>query len=88
MVLPQRCRRIAESLASAAEPYAFPVLCDERREMARAYGVWHPMGWASLNTARPAAFLIGADARVRYAFVGTAQFERAPLDAMLRAAPP
>jgi peroxiredoxin len=64
-----------------------PLLCDEDRAATKAYGVWNPIGWASFNTAFPAAFLIDAPTRrIRYAFVGSTQFERAPLDAILGAA--
>ena len=93
VVLPQRCDKVAAALVARDAPGEAPhpdepaVLCDEDRAVAKAYGVWHPIGLDAFNTAHPAAFLIDAPARrVRYAFVGRTQFERAPLDAILRAA--
>jgi peroxiredoxin len=32
----------------------FDILIDERRDMAKAYGVWHRSGWMRSNIARPA----------------------------------
>ena len=87
-MLPQACDRIADALARADVRYGFPVLCDAGRTVVKRYGVWDPIGLASLNTAHPAAFLIDGRTRaIRYAFVGRTQFERAPLDAMLADAP-
>ena len=82
VVLGQSCAKLEASAAL----YAFPLLCDEGREVIRRYGVWHPIGIDAFNTARPAAFLIDARTRaIRYSFVGSSQFERAPLQAMLDA---
>ena len=86
VVLAQRCGSVAAALRRSAG-YGFPILCDERRVAIKAYGVWDPIGLASLNTSHPAAFLIDARERtIRYAFVGSSQFERAPLDMILAAA--
>ena len=86
-MLAQRCDRMADALGRADVRYPFPLLCDPERRAVKAYGVWHPLGWDALNTTHPAAFLIDARARrVRYAFVGRNQFQRAPLDAILRRA--
>ena len=82
VVLGQACAR----LAASAPLYSFPLLCDERREVIRRYGVWHPIGIDAFNIARPAAFLIDAPTRaIRYSFVGSSQFERAPLEKILDA---
>ena len=35
----------------------FDILIDERRDMLRAYGVWHRVGLDAWNIARPAVFL-------------------------------
>jgi len=87
VVLAQTCDRIAEALARHAATYPFPLLCDPDRIVIKRYGVWHPLGLASFNTAHPACFLIDAAARrIRYAFVGSTQFARAPLDAIATAA--
>ena len=39
----------------------FDILIDERRDMLRAYGVWHRIGLDAWNIARPAVFLIDQD---------------------------
>jgi peroxiredoxin len=86
MVLAQPCAPISDALARR-EPMGFPVLCDEERAVIRAYGVWDPIGLASLNTAHPATFLVERRTHlIRHAFVGRTQRDRAPLDAILDAA--
>jgi peroxiredoxin len=90
VILAQACDRITRALARWAVSYPFPVLCDADRAVAKRYGVWHPIGLDAFNTAHPASFLIDAERRIRYAFVGSSQFARAPLDRILdvaRAAP-
>jgi peroxiredoxin len=71
VVLAQACPRIEESVHDAGAAYPFPLLCDPTREVIKRYGVWHPIGLDSFNTAHPASFLIGADRRVHYCFVGS-----------------
>ena len=66
----------------------FDVLIDERRDMARAYGVWHRAGLTAWNIARPAVFLIEPDGRISYSFIGDDQREfptQAEITAALRA---
>jgi peroxiredoxin len=53
----------------------FDILIDERRDMLRAYGVWHRVGLDAWNIARPAVFLIEPDGRISYSFVGDSQRE-------------
>ena len=87
VVLAQACDRIAQALQRHAATYPFPLLCDPDRVVIKRYGVWHPLGMMSFNTAHPASFLIdAAGRRIRYAFVGSTQFARAPLDAITAAA--
>ncbi|HEX5438551.1 MAG TPA: redoxin domain-containing protein [Gemmatimonadaceae bacterium] len=87
VVLAQRCRKIAEAVARRRTGYSFPILCDRERDVIKRYGVWHPIGLSSFNTAHPACFLIEAGSRcVRYSFVGSTQFARAPMAAILDAA--
>lgn len=86
-ILAQSCARMAATLQRRGVPYPFPLLCDPDRAVIKRYGVWHPIGLDSLNTAHPACFLIdAAQRRIRYAFVGSNQFARAPVDALLAAA--
>lgn len=53
----------------------FDVLIDERRDMARAYGVWHRVGLDAWNIARPAVFLINQDGSIPFSFVSRHQRE-------------
>jgi len=53
----------------------FNVLVDERRDVLKAYGVWHAVGLAAWNIARPALFLIDQSAAIRYSFVAERQHE-------------
>ncbi len=53
----------------------FDILIDERRDVLRAYGVWHRIGLDAWNIARPAVFLIDTDRRIRYSFIADQQRE-------------
>ena len=46
---------------------------DERRDVIRAYGVWHRLGIVTWNRARPAAFLIDPDSSIRASWIGDNQ---------------
>ncbi len=39
----------------------------------KAYGVWHALGLASWNIARPALFLIDRQGTIRYSFISDRQ---------------
>ena len=87
VILAQRSDRIAAALRRAGVSYPFPILGDANRAVIRRYGVWHPIGLDAFDSAHPACFLIDrAERRIRYAFVGSTQFARAPLDRVLDAA--
>jgi len=64
----------------------FDILIDERRDMMRAYGVWHRIGIDAWNIGRPAVFLIDQDSRIRYSAIGDSQHEFPPQEAILAAA--
>ena len=53
----------------------FNILVDESRAVLKAYGVWHAVGLASWNIARPALFLIDPSRAIRYSFVADRQHE-------------
>jgi peroxiredoxin len=63
----------------------FDILIDERRDMSRAYGVYHRMGLTAYNIARPAVFLIDQDARIAYSFIGDTQREYPTQDEIIAA---
>jgi peroxiredoxin len=67
---PERVRRFVEE-----HGIGFPVLVDERRDVARAYGVWHRLGIDAINIARPALFVIDRSGTVRAIFVAESQGE-------------
>lgn len=66
-------------------PHPFPVLADEAREQARAWGVYQPFGIDGYRIARPATFFITPDQVIRYIYVGDNQFDR-PGSEQLKAA--
>jgi peroxiredoxin len=61
------------------------VLIDERRDVIRAYGVWHRLGIVTWNRARPAAFLIHTDATIRASWIGDNQTQFPSSDVILAA---
>jgi peroxiredoxin len=63
----------------------FDVLTDERRDVIRAYGVWHRIGIVTWNKARPAVFLIAPDASVLGSWIGDNQRQFPASDEILRA---
>lgn len=53
----------------------FRVLVDADRDVAKAYGVWHRIGFDAWNIARPALFLIAPDGSIEKKFVARRQDE-------------
>jgi peroxiredoxin len=53
----------------------FDILIDERRDVLKAYGVWHRVGLDAWNISRPAVFLVNQDGSIPYSFVGDNQRE-------------
>ena len=53
----------------------FNILIDASRDVLKAYGVWHAVGLAAWNIARPALFLIDREGTIRYSFVAERQDE-------------
>ena len=72
-VLPQKRDAVRRYIEENGLP--FDILIDERRDMAKAYGVWHRIGLDALNIARPAVFLIEQDGSIGYSFIGDNQRE-------------
>jgi peroxiredoxin len=60
----------------AKQPWRWPFLCDEDRNVAKAWGVYHAIGIDALHTARPATFLIRKDGFVAAAYVGARQADQ------------
>jgi glutaredoxin-dependent peroxiredoxin len=72
-VVSQSARAVRTYIEETGLP--FDILIDERRDVLRAYGVWHRIGLDAWNIARPAVFLIDTDRRIRYSFIGDRQRE-------------
>ena len=64
----------------------FDILIYERRDMARAYGVWHRLGLDAWNIARPAVFLVEQDGRISYSVISDNQRQYPSQDEILAAA--
>ena len=61
----------------------FDILIDERRDVVRAYGVWHRIGLDALNISRPAVFLIDPDGSIRASWIGDKQTEFPAIEEIL-----
>lgn len=66
-------------------PIGFPFLLDEDRTVTKAFGVHHLIGLDAFDIAHPATFVVGRDGRVKFAYVGDNQLDRAPLEEVLAA---
>ncbi len=83
----------AEAVRRYVEKEALPfvMLIDASREVMKAYGVWHRVGIATWNVARPSVFLIDRDLAIRYSFIADRQHEfpwSQEIDAAITALPP
>jgi peroxiredoxin len=73
MILAQRRERVRQFVDEHQADY--PVLVDDRRETAKAYGVWHRLGLDAINIARPALFVIDGSGTIRSIYVAESQGE-------------
>jgi peroxiredoxin len=69
----------------AEHPVSFPFLLDEDRNVTKQYGIYHRLGLDAINIARPACFVIDQGGLIRFLYVGSTQFDRAPLADVLTA---
>ncbi|MFM7321866.1 MAG: peroxiredoxin family protein [Armatimonadota bacterium] len=53
-----------------ASPLPFPLLADERREVARAFGVHYRFRWDGVNLAHPSLFIADSSGRITFKHVG------------------
>ena len=82
-VVAQRSEPVRRYIEDTGLP--FNILIDERRDVLKAYGVWHRFGLDAWNIARPALFLIDRSGRrIRYAFVAESQEEFPEHEEILR----
>ena len=70
-VVAQKSENVRRYIEETGLP--FNILVDESRDVLRAYGVWHRVGLAAWNIARPALFLIGRDRSIVKSFVSRRQ---------------
>ena len=73
MVLAQRRERVRQFVEEHQVDY--PVLVDDGRVTAKAYGVWHRLGLDAINIARPALFVVGGGSIIRSIYVAESQGE-------------
>lgn len=64
-------------------PMSFPYLCDERREVLRAYGVYRAVGLDGVRVAHPSLFLLDPERTVRFLYVGKDQRDRVSAEQLL-----
>ena len=72
-VVTQRSEKVKRYVEDNGLP--FEILIDDRREVVKAWGVWHRVGFDAWNIAKPAVFLIDREGVVRYVFVADFQTE-------------
>jgi len=66
-------------------PTSFPFLLDEDRSVTKGYGVYQKLRLDAINIARPATLVADRQGVVRYIYVGSSQFDRAPIEEVLAA---
>jgi peroxiredoxin len=71
----------------AADPVPFPVLVDDDRSRAKAWGAYVRVSYDSLNIARPASFVVEPTGVLRYARISSNQLDAAPIEEILAARP-
>jgi len=69
----------------AKHPISFPFLLDEDSAVTKEYGLYHAIGFDAFDIAHPATLVIDRRGVVRWIYRGDNQFDRAPLDEVLKA---
>lgn len=67
-------------------PAPFPYLFDEDRTVTKSYGVYHRLGLDAINIAHPATFVVDRNQVLRWIYIGSNQFDRAPIERVLQEA--
>jgi methyl-accepting chemotaxis protein len=81
-VVAQRSEKVRRYIEDSGLP--FNILVDDTRDVVKAYGVWHQVGFDAWNIARPALFLVDRQGIIRYSFVASSQFEFPTHDDIVR----
>ncbi|WPS89189.1 peroxiredoxin family protein [Brevibacillus halotolerans] len=61
----------------------FPMLSDSTREVIKEYEVFTPIKWDSFRIAVPSAYLMDKEQVIRYAYIGSSQFDRPGVEELL-----
>jgi peroxiredoxin len=69
----------------AVNSLPFPLLVDEERSAARAFGVYKLLGLDGVNIARPASFLVDARGQIVWSYVGQDRMDRPGDERLLEA---
>ena len=72
-VVTQRSEKVKRYVEDQGLP--FEILIDDSRDVVKAYGVWHRVGFDAWNIAKPSVFLIDGAGVIRYVFVADFQTE-------------
>lgn len=64
--------------------YDIPILIDPNRMVIRAFDVFHAFGVDAFRIARPSVFLIRADGKIGFSYVGKNQTDRPPQSSIER----
>jgi peroxiredoxin len=67
------------------QPISFPFLLDEDRKVTKNYGIYVAMNIESINIARPACFVLDRSGLIKYLYLGSNQFDRAPMEQVMQA---
>ncbi len=84
VVVTQDLRRLR--LGLAARPYPFPVLADERRSVARDYGVYRAFSRDGIGVTVPSVFVIDRAGLLRFVYVGAGDGDLPEADGLIRLA--
>ncbi len=69
----------------AVNPLPFPLLVDETRDAAKAYGVYKVLGLDGINIARPATFLVAPGGDIVWEHIGENKTDRPSDEAVMAA---
>ncbi len=83
VILAQKRKAIREFLED--NPYPFPVLADEKRQVSKDYGVYVKVNFESINIARPSTFVLDREGIIKYIFIASIQTEYPPDEDILAA---
>jgi peroxiredoxin len=69
----------------AEHPISFPFLLDEDRSVTKSYGVYQRLRKDAFNIAAPATFVVDKNQKIQFAYAGSGQHDRAPMEQVMAA---